>query len=284
MSNRRTTSLIIIASIAFLLAACQQKGIDTARVFPAAGSIPGWEISQAVKTYNHDNLFDLVDGQADSFFAYGFEQVAVQRYADAAGTSLNVEIWQLATPSDAFGLFSAGRAGQPAAIGNEGDSDPGRRLSFWQQRYFVALYADQPVADETLLAFAQAISHALPAGGERPAILTRLPREGLNEQNILFFHEEISTQVYVYLSSENLLGLGQDTDGVIAFYASATEPVRLMLIQYPNEKRAAAGLAVLQSGSIDQVIAADRNGTLIGAVIGPADEAQAKTLLQEALK
>ncbi len=153
--------------------------LDLASVFPAANAIPGWDISQKVETYNHDNLFSLVDGQAESFFAYGFEQVAVQRYQDEAGTLLNVEIWQLATPADAYGLFSIGRTGAPAAIGNEGDSDPGRRLAFWQNRTFVSLDALQPVPDETLQAFAQAIAGRLPTGGERPALVDRLPGSGL---------------------------------------------------------------------------------------------------------
>ena len=132
-----------------------------------------------------------MDGQAESFFAYGFEQVAVQRYQDAQGSLLNVEIWQLATPADAYGLFSTARAGSPAAIGNEADSDPGRRLAFWQERCFVSLNALQPVPDETLQAFAQAISSKLPPGGERPAIVDRLPPSGLVERSAIFFHEEI---------------------------------------------------------------------------------------------
>ena len=119
-----------------------QAPLDLVRVFPAANIIPGWDISQKVETYNRDNLFNLVDGQADSFFVYGFEKVAVQRYQNDAGVLLNVEIWQLATHADAYGLFSAGRTGSPAAIGNAGDSDPGRRLAFWQNRYFVSLNAD----------------------------------------------------------------------------------------------------------------------------------------------
>ncbi len=39
-----------------------------------------------------------VDGQADAFFAYNFQQVATQRYQNAEGTLLNIEVWQLAQP------------------------------------------------------------------------------------------------------------------------------------------------------------------------------------------
>ena len=261
-----------------------QVSLNLASVFPVANAIPGWNISQKVETYNRDNLFNLVDGQADSFFAYGFEQVAVQRYQNSAGILLNAEIWQLATPADAYGLFSAGRTGVPASIGNEGDSDPGRRLAFWQNRTFVSLEAAQPVPDETLQAFAQAIAGTLPKGGERPVLVDRLPRSGLIERGTIFFHEEMSIQMEVWLGGENILGLSQETNGVVGRYKLGDIPARLMLIEYPTSSQAAQGLKALQGGSISDLVTSDARDKLLGAVFGKVDTAQAQTLLQEALK
>jgi hypothetical protein len=258
--------------------------LDLAGVFPGANAIPGWNISQKVETYNRDNLFNLVDGQADSFFAYGFEKVAVQRYQNEAGTLLNAEIWELATPADAYGLFSAGRTGALAAIGNEGDSDPGRRLAFWQDRYFASLNATQPVPDETLQAFAQVIAGSLPKGGERPALVDRLPRSGLVERSSIFFHEEMSVQMEVWLGGENLLGLSQETNGVVGRYKLGDVTARLMLIEYPTSSQAAQGLKALQGASISDLVTSDVSDKLLGAVFGKVDATDAKTLLQEALK
>ena len=275
---------ILIPGCTTLKSTASQAPLDLASVFPAANVIPGWDISQKVETYNRDNLFNLVDGQADSFFVYGFEQVAVQRYMDNAGTLLNAEIWELATPADAYGLFSAGRTGVPAAIGNEGDSDPGRRLAFWQNRTFVSLEAAQPVPDETLQTFAQAIAGTLPKGGERPVLVDRLPRSGLIERGTIFFHEEMSIQMEVWLGGENILGLSQETNGVVGRYKLGDIPARLMLIEYPTSSQAAQGLKALQGGSISDLVTSDARDKLLGAVFGKVDTAQAQTLLQEALK
>ena len=258
--------------------------LDPTGLFPAATIIPGWEISQKLTTYNRGNLFNLVDGQAESFFAYGFEQVAVQRYQDSAGILMNVEIWQLATPADAYGLFSAGRTGGPATMGNEADSDPGRRLAFWQDRYFVNLNAAQPVPDATLQTFAQAISGKLPAGGQRPALIDRLPGSGLVEHSTIFFHEEMSVQMEVWLGGENLLGLSQATNGVLGRYQLGDSTVRLMLVEYPTSSQTAKGLKALQSGSLADLVASDAHGALLAAVFGKVDIAQAQALLQAALK
>jgi hypothetical protein len=261
-----------------------QVPIDLAGAFPVANVLPGWAISQKVEIYKHDNLFNLVDGQAESFFAYGFEQVAVQRYQDDAGILMNVEIWRLATPADAYGLFSMARSGAPVSIGNEGDADPGRRLAFWQDRCFVNLQALQPVPDETLQAFARAIAVRLPSGGERPAIIDQLPDSGLVEPSAIFFHEEMSIQMEVWLGGENLLGLSQETNGVVGRYQMDGMNVRLMLVEYPASGQASTGLKALQSGRVADLVVSAVNGNLLGAVFGKGSTAPSQALLQEALK
>ena len=258
--------------------------VDLQKVFPSTSSFPGWTISLPVETYTHDNLFNLVDGQADSFFVYGFEQVAVQRYQNADGIQLNSEIWRLATPADAYGLFTAGRAGSPAAMGNEADADPGSRLAFWQDRYFVSVSVDQSIPDETLVSFARAISGALPSGGERPAIVSRLPQNDLVERSSIFFHEEMSVQMEVWLGGENLLGLSHNTNGVVARYKIGDVTARLMLVEYPAAPQASKGLQALKGGDISDLVASQVHGNLLGAVFGKVDASQAQSLLQEALK
>jgi hypothetical protein len=280
-----------IFAVLFFISGCSVPGSapsqmpkDLASLFPVANAVPGWRISQTVETYDHDNLFNLVDGQADSFFAYGFEQVAVQRYQDGAGILLNVEVWQLATPEDAFGLFSTVRTGTPFTIGNEGDLDPGRRLAFWQDRYFVSLGALQSVPDSTLQAFARVLMARLPSGGVRPALLDRLPGFGLVEGSSIFFHEEISIQMEVWLGGENILGLSQATNGVLGRYQSDAGIFRLILVEYPTSSQSAAGLTALQRGNVADLVTSDARGNLLGAVIGNVSPDLASKLLQEALK
>ncbi len=271
-----------------ILTACQPSA-PTATPFPvdllpAGGSVSGWDAPDAVLTYERDNLYNLVDGQADAFFAYGFERVAVRRYQNAAGTLLNVEIWQLANSADAYGLFHSGMAGQPASIGMEGDSDPGRRLAFWQQRYFVSVTATKAIPDETLWTFAKEIAKRLPSGGEPPAIVKRLPAEGLVEGSALFFHEEISIQMELWLGGENILGLSQATNGMVARYAWGDQKARLLLIEYPSASEAAQGLKALRGSEVKGIAASEASSTLLAAVIGKVDADKAQMLLKKVLQ
>jgi hypothetical protein len=274
--------------IILYLAGCGQKTTSPATVslrdvFPDDNAVSGWTRDGDTETYNSDTLFDLVDGQADAFFAYHFEEVAVQSYT-GEDTVLRIEIWQLATPADAYGLFTRNRSGEPAAIGNEGDTDPGRRLAFWQDRYYVQVRGRQALADATLHAFAAAVATALPTGGETPALIGKLPPTGLTPRSAIFFRQEISIQDEIWLGGENILGLTANTEGVLAHYTLNDTPVLLLLVQYPDANAASAGLSALNNAEVDDLLAADVNDTLLAAVFGDADPTAAADLLAAALK
>lgn len=280
------TCLVLI-----LLAGCAAKtktaGRNLSDFFPADNAVEDWSRNGDMELYSSETLFDLVDGQADAFFAYGFEQVAVQSYRASTGESLRVYVWQLSTPASAYGLFTSNVAGQPADVGNDGDADPGLRIIFWQGRYFVQVFAFQSIDHTILTAFADQVSSALTTGGsptdegERPTLVDRLPPGHIG---LLFFHEEISVMAYVWLGGENLLGLSQETRGVLARYEVDGESAYLMVIEYPDADAAAAGLQALQSGQIDDLAGVEGRGNLVGAVFGSIEEAAARELLLKALK
>ena len=181
-------------------------------------------------------------------------------------------------------LFRSNRAGTPAAVGNGGDTDPGRRLAFWKDRYFVSANATEDVPDADLTAFAQAIASALPSGGEQPALVGKLPAAGLAERGFIFFRQELSIQDRVWLGGENILGLNRDTSGVLAQYDLGGAPAQLLLVQYPDAKAASDGLAALKGGQVDDLVAADARNNLLGAVFGKVSAGPAKSLLERALQ
>jgi hypothetical protein len=252
--------------------------------FPDEGAIEGWTPEGELEVYDRETIFHLVNGQADFFFLYGFEKVAVQRYKNAEEVILDIHIWQLTDDGSAYGLFTTSIAGEPADIGNESDTDPGRRLVFWQNRYVAQLFSRKDIPDAELQTFGKAISAALPSGGGRPALVDRLPTDGLIPRSGIFFHEELSIQDDLWLGGENILGLSQDTNGVVASYDVADSPTLLLLIEYPTPNQAAAGLEALQTTQFDDLVIAQSQDTLLAAVFGEVDADKAQALLQETLK
>ena len=279
----RTCGLALSLGILLLLAiGCGHAGTFDG-VFPEGDEIPGWAPAGDAQVYGRDNLYDLVNGQADSFFAYGFDRVDVQIYENAAGRQLRVEVWQMDSASNAYGLYTVSRSGAPVSIGNLGDADPGRRVDFWQDRAFVRVFAYAPEEAATLEAFAEHVSSALPSGGRPPSLVERLPGEGLVEGSEIYFHQEMSIQDHLWLGGVNILALGAETDGVLARYVLGDVAVWLLLVEYPEDAAAAVALDALIASTLDDLSAAAVDGVYVGAVFGASPSTDAETLLKNAL-
>ena len=253
-------------------------------LFPASGAVLGYTAPEGPRTFVHSNLTDFVDGQADTYFAYNFQQVAVENYMDSAGRVLHVEIWQFADAADAYGVYTTSRSVITAGIGVDGSTTPERRIAFWQDRYYVHVSVTEKQPQGDLEAFAIAVSKALPAGGDHPALLQRLPADGLTPNDAVYFHLEITIQNEIFLGGTNKLGLSPKTNGLLAHYTLAGHNASLLLIEYPDAQAAAAGLQGLQSAQVDNLVASQASRNLLGAVVGSVDSATAKTLLDQALK
>ena len=282
MMRRAGNTLIWLATL-LLAAGCGRAG-PSFDLFPERDAIPGWTPVDEVKVFESDNLYDLVDGQADSFFVYGFEQVHVQAYENAAGGLLRVEIWQMDTVSNAYGLYTMLRSGEPVAIGNAGNTDPGRRVDFWQDRAFVRVFSFTPEDAVTLESFAAQVSRALPSGGQPPPLIERLPKEGLVQNSEVFFHQETSIQEYLWLGGQNLLSLDAETDGVLARYLiHDIGGVWLLLVEYPEDAAAAAAMDRLVAAEFDNMSAVAVEGGLLGIVFGAVPSTDAEQFLMTAL-
>lgn len=289
ITRRTIWAYISYLVLAGWLVACGQPtptetAVSPRDVFPGEDAVPGWTPNGDAETFDSETLFDLVNGQADAFFAYNFEAVAVQSYDGPEDAVMRIEVWQLATPADAYGLFTTNVSGAPADVGNAGDADPGRRLAFWQNRYYVQVRGQQAVSDGALRAFAETMATALPIGGETPALMSKLPSEGLVDRSAIFFRQEISIQDEVWLGGENILGLSAETEGVLTRYDVNGNSIYLLLVQYPDAQAASAALAAVSSGDIADLALADANGSLLGAIFGLATPEDVRQLLDAALQ
>jgi hypothetical protein len=285
MKSLRLIILSVILLAGSLLSGCGSPAFSIQKAMPAADAVSGWNAPEAPLTYDKDTIFQLMDGQAEFFFRYGFEKVVTNRFQNADGTGLEVEIWQLATSADAYGLFTVNDGGSPIRVGkaNDANLEDQNKLVFWQNRYYVLLRPESSIPNADLQQFAETVSAALPTGGAKPAIMGKLPSDGLVAQSEIFFHEEISIQNKLWLGGENILGLSPRTDGVLADYTLGGNDAQLLIVQYPAGTDAAAALTALQGASVEGYLAGQTSGNYLAAVFGTADPATAAQLLTLAL-
>ncbi|MGB6642744.1 MAG: DUF6599 family protein, partial [Thermoanaerobaculia bacterium] len=137
--------LIVLAAVAIAALFFLQPD-DTE---PAAGladklpvSVDGWTASEPATVYDPQSIYSYIDGHAEVYLAYGMSRCLARRYTAPAGESdLVLDIFELASPEDAYGVFTHDTDGEPVGIG-DGSLYRYGWLSFWQDRYFVSLMAE----------------------------------------------------------------------------------------------------------------------------------------------
>ena len=99
----------------------------------------------------------------------------------------------------------------------------------------------------------------------------------------LHVHLEGSIQDWVWLGGENVLGLDLESGGVLARYRLSGSDVRLLIIEYADEKAADTALAAIRTAAVDGLVAAEADGNLLAAVIGDVSAGDGSSLVSEVL-
>jgi hypothetical protein len=253
------------------------------KALPPPDAVPGWSKSQEDRTYDKDTLFDFMNGAADLYFTYGFESLAVGMYENADGKTLRLEVYRTATDADAYGLYTYNAFGDPSDIGTEGRRASGIGLFFWQQRTFVQIGSRDPINDADLQAFGEAVASALPQPGTRPALVDALPAEGLQPESVRFFREQMALENFLWLGTENVLGLGPETEGILAEYVLEGQPATLLVVSFPQAGRAQDARLGLERAGTEDLVLTQVQGNTVGAVFGPLAPEIPAALLDQAL-
>jgi len=147
---------------------------------PDCSLVPGWRQDGALRHFTTDNLYEYMDGNSESYFAYGFVQMRGVTCKSGENT-LVIDISEMTDADAAYGIFSANR--DPAhpleKIGMGGQILP-RRGTFAKGTYYVEIAAT-PDADHTpeLTAFINAMEQRLEGSTTLPAALAWFPQEKL---------------------------------------------------------------------------------------------------------
>jgi hypothetical protein len=129
---------------------------------------------EAASFYKPDTLYEYIDGGADVYLLYDFQRLLHQNFKTRDG-ELTLDIYDLGTPENAFGIYSAERSPRYkfVTMGVEGYRSDGT-LNFVQNRYYVKLAAS---GTDALDSFAQMLSRRIGGTARAPALLAKLPVE-----------------------------------------------------------------------------------------------------------
>lgn len=193
--------------------------------------------------YDRNTTFRYMDGAAELYRSYGFKLLMVRRYMKAGHPPIIVELFDMGSPEDAFGVFSFETEGEEVRVG-QGSDYGGGLLRFWKGKFFVNVYAEQEASStrRDVLEMGNTIANAIKQEGQRPKLINDLPREDFVERSIRYFHHYQGLNYHYFVSHQNILHLGKETNAVFASYFPPPTKVKtfLLLIQYPTRKKAEA--------------------------------------------
>jgi hypothetical protein len=155
-------------------------------VFP---EMAGWKESGEIQTFIPKTLFEYIDGGADIYLAYDFQELKVGEYSNEKKASVIVEIYHHKTPTLAFGIYSQERL--PDAnfldIGAQGYIET-NVLNFVAGPYYVKInsFKTGPDDRDVLIAFAKKVSETLGERGALPSIVSSFPEEGKKKNSEKF--------------------------------------------------------------------------------------------------
>ncbi len=176
--KKRLTPMAIAAAAWIGTAAALASPPDMTQFLP---ELDGWTKEGEPSLYTPDNLFEYIDGAADLYLSYAFEELAMASYAGGGKRSLTVEIYRHSDLRDAFGIYSQERPrdGRFVAIGTEGYCDTGV-LNFFHGPYYVKVTGFYVGEDDekTLAAAAEDVARRLGKDAAFPEVLACFPAEG----------------------------------------------------------------------------------------------------------
>jgi hypothetical protein len=202
----------------------------------------GWKAAAPADRYDPRTIFQYIDGHGEVYLAYGMAACHARRYLGPEGEGdVVVDVFEMASPADAFGVFTHSREGDPVDVG-QGASFGFGTLSFWKGRYFVSVSAEQETerARSAALALGRAMAAAIGETGERPALVSRLPPPGLDATSIVFLRHPRILEAHVPVGPGNPLGVGPGAPAVAGRYRVEGGAADLVLVEYENAAAAAA--------------------------------------------
>jgi hypothetical protein len=200
-----------------------------------------WEISNDVMLFTPESLYDLIDGAADFYLAYGMVELTFATFINSGDKRQYIElsIYDMGEPANAFGVFSAecSQGKLSLDLGRAAYSS-GADYYIWKGQYYMTIIASESTADLKRIAsdLARKTTSTLKDSDEPVWGLTALPKADLVADSVKYFKADAmgldfmqdtytgsyhkgQTEITVFLSQKESPGSAQDTVTRYAMFA-----------------------------------------------------------------
>jgi len=295
--RKRTALLLIAVGLALSSCAREKPAVQEQAAEPAAASgvsphllallpanneVAGWSMTQKPRSFRAGDLYEYIDGAADGFIAYGFQEVANADYKQAgSGYETVVDIYEMKDPLNAFGKYAEER--NPSypflKIGNEGYSG-GTAVNFWSGPYYVkiAAFDENDAVRQEMVKLAQAVAAKVKNPGGEPSALLWFPKANQLPHTALYIPKDVLAQSYLGNGFEIKYKTGGKEYKILLINMETSDAARDALARYRRfvatagkdvkDIRSPADGGFSGKDSFYGSMAAARSGSRIAVVLG----------------
>jgi hypothetical protein len=170
-------------------------------LLPEDNAVAGWTRKSEVRFFNPDDLFEYIDGAAENYLIYDFQQVVTTEYSHPQKSSeAVVEIYRMREPRGAFGIYASelNPNSEFLPIGAEGYLG-GTALHFWSGPYYAKITVFQESDDlkQEMKLFAGRLSEKMGAPGDALPELAQFPVKDQVPHSMRYFPKDVLGQTYL---------------------------------------------------------------------------------------
>jgi hypothetical protein len=258
---------------------------DLLALLPADGAVTDWSREGEPRFFTPDNLWEYINGAADGYIMYGFEEVVTADFSmDSTDQQAVIDIYRMQDPVHAFGIYCQERNPdyEFLEIGVEGYMG-GTALNFWHGPYYVKLtvFEESDELKQEMSKLAQHVSGKIDQPSVEPREAGYFPTENQKTRSIQFLPRDVLGQSYL----RNAFEVQYQSDGtdykIVAVLAEDEEAAKSGLSKYKEflagagDQKALEGLGDEGFAGEDRFygkVVAARSGSNLLIVLGPPSE------------
>lgn len=209
--------------------------------------------------FQPDNLWDFINGAADTYLALGFVDLNVAEYKKGKNV-IKLEIYRHSDHVSAFGIYASERS--PSynyfGIGAQGYS-VGGVINFFKGNYYVKIrtYSDKPKILEAEKTLASRVESMLSGETTMPEVLSMFPAEGKKANEETYINESVLGYSYLNKAFRANYNVGNDDFSIYLIKSASSDLNLSSAMKY----LASAGLEP-REGDNRYVVSDNYNGTV----------------------
>ena len=255
-----------------------------------------WVRASQIQMFNPGDLWEYIDGAAEQFLTYGFQDLATTKYtSDQTRTVVVAEVYRMEDARGAFGIYrqEASPKARPVALGIEGRASS-NTIRFWLAEFYVKLTLPPGGGRQRELeVLGAAIAKGLGAPGTLPDEVRWFPAAGQIPDSVKYIPADALGQAsFTHAFEAKYEGPGDGATAVIVPFESDAAAAAA-LTRYETFLARAKGKAKVAApgdggfsatDSFQGLILAVRAGSRLVISLGAADDRAAGSIVAEIIK